>query len=53
MNMKVRTQIKSGGHNLNHNLIARRKQDLLKIRSTIKAGGKNLNHNATVKTAAS
>jgi hypothetical protein len=39
--MKIRTQLKAGGRNLNHN-------ETLQVRSALKAGGLRLNHNETL-----
>ena len=43
--MTVKTQIKAGGMNMQHN-------EALRVRSTVKAGGENLNHNQTLRTVA-
>lgn len=42
--MKIRTQLKGGGQNLNHN-------EALRVRSAVKAGarGESLNHNEALK----
>jgi hypothetical protein len=59
--MTVRTHLKAGGHNLNHNEALRVRTALkaggehlnhneaLRVRTTLKAGGQNLNHNETVR----
>ena len=36
--LQVKSELKAGGHNLNHN-------DALRVRTTLKAGGEHLNHN--------
>ena len=40
--MTIKTHLKAGGQNLNHN-------EALRVRATLKAGGHNLNHNETVR----
>ena len=40
--MKIRTQLKAGGENLNHS-------EALAVRTTLKAGGQNLNHSETLR----
>ena len=40
--MKIRTQLKAGGVNLNHN-------EALRVRTALKAGGFNLNHNEALR----
>ena len=59
--MKIRTQLKAGGVNLNHNEALRVRTALkagdvslnhneaLWVRSTLKAGGFNLNHNEALR----
>ena len=45
--MRVKTNIKAGGFNLNHNQTAAhstREAKSLKVKTNIKAGGNNLNH---------
>ena len=39
--MRIRTQLKAGGSNLNHN-------ETLAVRTALKAGGRMLNHNETL-----
>jgi hypothetical protein len=41
--MKIRTQPRAGGQNLNHN-------GLLAVRTALKAGGQDLNHNEAQQT---
>jgi hypothetical protein len=40
--MKIRTQIKAGGQNLNHS-------EALAVRTTLKAGGQSLNHSEALR----
>jgi hypothetical protein len=40
--MKIRTQLKAGGQNLNHS-------EALAVRTTLKAGGLNLNHSEALR----
>lgn len=42
--MKVKTRVKAGGANLNHNQTVKG----LKIKSNVKAGGRGLNHSQTI-----
>jgi hypothetical protein len=42
--MKIRTNLKAGGTNINHSQPVRG----LRVKSNVKAGGKNLNHNQAV-----
>jgi hypothetical protein len=49
--MRVKTSIKAGGQNLNHNQTTTRdntKAKSLKVKTNIKAGGVNLNHSETM-----
>jgi hypothetical protein len=40
--MKIRSKVRAGGSNLNHNA----KKPRIKIKSKVRSGGSNLNHNA-------
>ena len=42
--MTVRTQLKAGGHNLNHS-------EALQVRTTLKAGGSTMQHNEALRRA--
>ena len=42
--MKIRSNVRAGGTNLNHNQAV----SGLRVRSSVKAGGVNLNHNQRV-----
>ena len=46
--LKIRTSIKAGGMNANHNQTAVRNPSCLKVRSGVKAGGMTTNHNQTL-----
>jgi hypothetical protein len=49
--MQVRTNIRAGGLNLNHNqTLVRDREEIrrLKVKTNVKAGGHNLNHNETL-----
>jgi hypothetical protein len=49
--MRVKSNIKAGGSNLNHNQTTAGDTAVgrsLKVRTNIKAGGNNLNHNETM-----
>lgn len=48
--MKIKTNVKAGGRNLNHNemLVRDRAMRGLKVKTHVKAGGRSLNHNETL-----
>ena len=47
--MKVKTNLKAGGNNLNHNeTLVRDTARGLRVKTHLKAGGQNLNHNETL-----
>ena len=49
--MQVKTRVKAGGFNLNHNetlVQAPNQAQGLKVKTRVKAGGFNLNHNETL-----
>ncbi|HEX5735524.1 MAG TPA: hypothetical protein VF131_22045 [Blastocatellia bacterium] len=46
--MKVKSNVKAGGLNLNHNQTINRKNGGLRVKSNVKAGGFRLNHNQTL-----
>lgn len=49
--MQVRTNVKAGGQNLNHNEMLVRDRAAarrLKVKTSVKAAGVNLNHNETL-----
>jgi hypothetical protein len=45
--MKIKTKVRAGGENLNHNQTLVRAKTV-KVKSGIRAGGEQLNHNQTI-----
>ncbi|HEX5731653.1 MAG TPA: hypothetical protein VF131_02370 [Blastocatellia bacterium] len=46
--MKVKSNVKAGGLNLNHNQTINRENHGLRVKSNVKAGGWRINHNQTI-----
>ena len=46
--MKVKSDVKAGGLNLNHNQTVSRGSKGLRVKANVKAGGWRINHNQTI-----